>query len=69
MALLFNDDKGALCQKERFPMPIQGKVVEDDDGNLGIEVEEEERKKDKKTYDQLEFEYDYNISDDQVAPI
>ena len=51
-------------------MPVQGKVVEDDDGRLVIEVKEEEKKKDKKTYEQLQFEFeDYNLTEDQVAPI
>ena len=61
----------AITYARRYGLQsILGMVgVEDDDANLVIEVEEEERKKDKKTYDQLEFEYDYNISDDQVAPI
>ena len=46
-------------------MPVQGKVVEDEDGRLVIEVKEEEKKKDKKTYEQLQFEFE----EDQVAPI
>ena len=51
-------------------MPIKGRVVEDDNGKLVIEIKEEERKKDKETYEQLEFEFeDYNLTDDQVAPI
>ena len=46
-------------------MSVQGKVVEDDDGRLVIEIAEEEKKKDKETYEQLEF----NFEEDQVAPI
>ncbi len=56
--------------KKGGPMPVQGKVVEDEDGNLAIEIKEEEKKKDKKTYEQLQFEFeDYTLTEDQVAPI
>ena len=46
-------------------MPVQGKIVEDDDGNLAIEIKEEEKEKDPETYEQLEFDFE----EDQVAPI
>ena len=51
-------------------MPVQGKVVEDEDGRLVIEVKEEEKKKEEK-YKQLEFDFEkeYNLVEDQVAPI
>ena len=61
-------------------MPVQGIVVEDDDGNLAIEIKEEEKKfwykiedslydekeeENKERYKQLEFDFE----EDQVAPI
>ena len=59
-------------------MPVQGIVVEDDDGNLAIEIKEEEKKfwykiedslydeeEKKERYKQLEFDFE----EDQVAPI
>ena len=46
-------------------MPVQGKVVEDEDGRLVIEIKEEEKEKDPETYKQLEFDFE----EDQVAPI
>ena len=68
-------------------MPIQGRLIEDDNGTLVIEIKEEEElgedfrrirshvmneveEEKEEKYKQLEFEFeDYNISDDQVAPI
>ena len=61
-------------------MSVQGIVVEDDDGNLAIEIKEEEKKfwykiedslydekeeENKERYKQLEFDFE----EDQVAPI
>ena len=51
-------------------MPIKGVIVKKGDHEEDVLIEKEVEKQREEKYKQLEFEFeDYNISDDQVAPI
>ena len=51
-------------------MPIKGVIVKKGDHEEDVLIEKEVEKQREEKYKQLEFDFeDYNISDDQVAPI
>ena len=73
--LLSLGDRGALCHKEKMPIKLtenEAAYVDETDfsrirSHVQNEVEEEKEEK----YKQLEFDFekDYNLTEDQVAPI
>jgi len=79
MALLFIGNRGALCYKDKNMIKEKDKLTENEyayademafsriRSHVMNEVEEEKEEK----YKQLEFDFenDYNLDEDQVAPI